>query len=158
MTNDGVRHIETIPEEVSRTIVLFMEIARKLLLRKVMKEITFQGFPNCHGVARAYASAFKHLEVVDGAVAYFTIAGPRVMNHSWVRFKNHPKFGVDVSPVGAVPFMSSPNLLYFDGDVLHQECTLPSDVLEGSQEGCDQLLAEILPIVLSFTSKEEKAA
>jgi hypothetical protein len=158
-TKDRTREIEEIPEDVFRTLLIFLEIAHELLCRMYSKRISFQGFPNCHGTARVYAQVFNNLEVVDGALATYNVAsGIRVVNHSWLRFSAHPKFGIDVSPIGSVPFMSHPNLLYFDQYTIYQECSLPEDIIEIKDERCEQLLEEVRVIVHRFSSIEGKAA
>ncbi len=125
----GARDTGDIPEEVTHAMIFISERARSRLVKRIVHGVDFGGIPNCHALARIYAFSLPYLEVVDGAVVTLGRKGVTPRYHSWLRFKSVPRYGVDVSPLGAVPILTSPNLLYFDDHCLFEETPVPHDAL-----------------------------
>ena len=149
------RNVGAIPEQVTRTMIFVIETARAILMNKVLHGIDYGGYPNCHGVARGYALSLRHLEVLDGAVVVMDQRGVTPLFHSVLQFRQHPEFGVDVSPLGAVPYLTFPNLIFFDEHVLFHACALPEEVLASADEAGASFYKFIDPIIRSMTHRDD---
>ena len=146
ITTEGIkRAIPEVPEEVARTMLIFHAVSRKMLLQRLAGR-SLGHLPNCHVLARAYARIMPNLEVRDGRVVICNSRGLMPGQHSWLRFLRHPMFGVDVAPCGAVPFMTFPNLIYFDQYAPFHEYDLSLNDNERSASSIDAIVAEIEPL------------
>lgn len=147
MSDDSPRDIPEIPEKVTHTMLLLFEFSRKLLVRKLLGGgLGVESYPNCHELSRAYSAVLTHLEVTDGAVVTLEDEGFVSHFHSWLVFKEHPEFGIDVAPFGAVPLFTVPNLLFFDRHALMRRGAIPQELVAGAEERgrpYRELLAEI---------------
>ncbi len=154
---NDTRQLNEIPQKVTNAMCLFLEVGRQIFWKKFSDELPFPGFPNCHSIARAYAGAFKGFDVVDGGALYIK-SKPQITTHSWLRFTDYPEFGIDVAPLGAVPFFSFPNLIFFDRHVVFHETRIPDDVRIAAEKDCLILQGVIKDIAKKLTTKEEQAA
>lgn len=112
--NERFRKASDIPCDVTRAMLKFHAIARELMFQRLSDSQLQFTCPDCHVVSRAYALVFPELEVCDGVLIISNESGLLSGQHSWLRFKRHPDFGVDVAPCGSLQFMTFPNLIYFD--------------------------------------------
>lgn len=126
------RDTGSVPQKVTHTMILIHGIAREMLVQKLTKVRSFEPYPNCHALARSYAAVFPHLAVHDGGVITIDSTGrPLPRYHSWLAFAEFPAWGIDVAPLGAVPILTFPNLIYLaDEHALWLDGTLSAEKVE----------------------------
>lgn len=156
-----IARVPDIPIEVADVYLLISTLSRELFRKKVVQHVDpFEGklIPNCHAVARAYARAFPQLSVHDGGFTQFIGGRPRVYYHSWVSFKSHPYFLIDLVPLAAVPYLSGPNLLYRDAWCYLEEFPLAPKLFAGIATHVDLYFRVIGELVLELKERKETSA
>lgn len=149
--HDRFRKVGDVPTEVTHTMLQFHSIARALLFAQLSGEQLPSVFPGCHGLSRAYAMVFPHLEVCDGIVILCNEGGLLPGHHSWLRFRRYNDFGVDVAPCGALPFMTFPNLIYFDRFApFHRYHESSPEVTRKAEESAKEFFAVLEPLAKKY--------
>lgn len=133
---NDIRRLPEIPQLVSDTYMKLRYVFDCLRLH--WNEVHGEGYPSCHVIARALVQRFDCLRYCDGLIPYFSkpgqdYQGARQMlatenegkvrltpvvsnykNHSWLVFREYPDFIIDPAPIGAIPVLSSPILIFRD--------------------------------------------
>ncbi len=165
-----VRQFPEVPELVSRTYIGLRYAFDCIHANwNELRGTLSHGYPNCHTIARAIARRFEHLRVVDGFIPFICkpskeYDGPKQMlvtelggkismspvvsdhkEHSWLEFCEHPGFIIDTAPIGALPVVSSPILIFRDQWAFpYIEEVLPGSSLENIREEDVRGFADLL--------------